>query len=185
MNNTTEKKDMFYIIVLILTIVTTIIGIAFALYYLVHSQKEGSSAVYTGTLSIEYLSGNIINTNLLYPREKPILETEENVYKNNFRVKNKGSLDSTINVEIETTENEFSNETLMYTLYTTEGTEISEGFIENTKTNLIAENLVLESDETANFTLLIWIKENGKDQNEEMKKTLKGLIKVDANQRIE
>ena len=69
MNNTADKKDIFYIIVLILTFITVIVGATFALYAFIFSQKEGTSAVYTGTLSIEYLSGNIINCNLLYPTE--------------------------------------------------------------------------------------------------------------------
>ena len=85
MNNVANKKDFFYIIVLILTFITAIVGATFALYTFIFSQKEGSSAVYTGTLSIEYLSGEIISFNLLYPTEKPSMGTEKNVYKNNFK----------------------------------------------------------------------------------------------------
>ena len=96
MNSTANKKDIFYIIVLILTFITVIVGATFALYALIFSQEEGTSAVYTGNLSIEYLSGEIINCNLLYPTEKPEFETEENVYRNKFRVTNTGSLDSLI-----------------------------------------------------------------------------------------
>ena len=65
-NNTADKKDIFYIIVLILTFITVIVGATFALYAFIFSQKEGTSAVYTGTLSIEYLSGNIIKVNDKY-----------------------------------------------------------------------------------------------------------------------
>ena len=68
MNNTAykkDKKDLFYIVVLILTFVAVIVGATFAIYTFLHRQEEGSSAVYTGTLAIEYLSGNIINCHLL------------------------------------------------------------------------------------------------------------------------
>lgn len=184
MNNTANKKDFFYIIVLILTFITVIIGATFALYVFIFSQKEGTSAVYTGTLSIEYLSGEIINFNLLYPTEKPSIDTEKNIYKNNFKVTNTGSLDSLIDIGIEISENEFSNETLRYSLYNDEG-EVAEGYVEGITTSKIASNIKLESNKTANYTLLIWIAENGENQNKEMKKTLTGLIKVDAAQEID
>lgn len=185
MNNTAGKKDFFYIIVLILTFITVIVGATFALYALIFSQKEGTSAVYTGTLSIEYLSGNIINFNLLYPTEKPALETEKNVYKNKFRVKNTGSLDSKLEIIIDISKNEFSNRTLMYSLYNEEAEEISEGYVEGKVSSTIASNIELENNSTEEYTLIIWIAENGQNQNEEMKKNLTGLIRVDASQKID
>lgn len=185
MNNTADKKDIFYVIVLILTFITVIVGTAFAIYSFIFSQKEGTSAVYTGTLSIEYLSGQIINCNLLYPTEKPDINTEKNIYKNNFRVKNTGSLDSTIDISIQINQNEFSNETLKYALYDDDNTELAEGFIEGKNSAPIINNMILENNETAEFNLIIWIAENGQNQNQEMKKNLTGLIKVDANQKIE
>lgn len=185
MNNTTNKKDIFYIIVLVLTFITVIVGATFALYTLIFSQKEGTSAVYTGTLSIEYLSGNIINCNLLYPTEHPNYETEKNVYKNKFRVTNTGSLDSLLLIEININHNEFSNKTLMYTLYNQNGEELSNGYIEGQTKTTIANNIELDNGITEEFTLIVWIKENGQNQNQEMKKNLTGLIKVDASQKID
>lgn len=185
MNNTADKKDIFYIIVLILTFITVIVGTAFAIYSFIFQQQEGTSAVYTGTLSIEYLSGQIINCNLLYPTEKPDINTEQNVYKNNFRVKNTGSLDSTIDISIQINQNEFSNETLKYALYGEDDTELAEGFVQGKKSAPIIDNLTLKNNETEEFKLIIWIAENGQNQNQEMKKNLTGLIKVDANQKIE
>lgn len=185
MNNTANKKDVFYIVVLILTFITVIVGATFALYAFIFSQEEGTSAVYTGTLSIEYLSGEIINFNLLYPTEKPTtIETTKNVYKNNFRVTNTGSLDSIISIEIDIKENQFSNKTLQYSLYSGEE-EVNEGYIEGKTSTIIASNVVLKNKETADYTLLIWIAENGENQNEEMKKTLTGAIQVNAAQKID
>lgn len=185
MNKTADKKDIFYIIVLVLTFITVIVGATFALYALIFSQKEGSSAVYTGTLSIEYLSGNIINCNLLYPTEKPDFETEKNVYKNKFKVTNTGSLDSLLEIIVDINQNEFSNRTLKYSLYNQEGEEVSEGYIEGQTKSTIASNIYLENNNTEEFVLIIWIEENGQNQNQEMKKNLTGLIRVDASQKIE
>ncbi|MCI6265344.1 MAG: CalY family protein [Erysipelotrichaceae bacterium] len=185
MNNTADKKDIFYIIVLILTFITVIIGATFALYSLIFSQKEGSSAVYTGTLSIEYLSGNIINCNLLYPSEKPSFETEKNIYKNKFKVTNTGSLDILLEITIEINKNEFSNQTLKYSLYNQNQEEISEGYIEGKTTSTIASNIYVENKTSEEFVLMIWIEENGQNQNTEMRKNLTGLIRVDASQKID
>ena len=185
MNNTADRKDFFYIIVLILTFIAVIIGATFALYSLIFSQKEGTSAVYTGTLSIEYLSGNIINCNLLYPTEKPNIGTEKNVYKNNFRVKNTGSLDSILEIKIDITKNEFSDQTLKYSLYNHDGEELSEGYIEGKTSSNIASNIYLKNNTIEEYVLVIWINENGKNQNQEMKKNLIGLIMIEASQKID
>lgn len=194
MNNTANKKDVFYIIVLILTFITVIVGATFAIYAFIFQQEEGTSAVYTGTLNIEYLSGEIISVGLLYPREKPNLDETHNVYKNNFKVTNTGSLDSVIEVFIDIKENQFSNKTLEYALYDEEGEEISTGYVEGRNSNSIANNIELKGYkinednkvyETKTYTLLIWIRDNGENQNEEMKKILTGLIRVDAQQKIE
>ena len=185
MNSTTNKKDIFYIIVLILTFITVIVGATFAIYAFIFSQEEGISAVYTGTFSIEYLSGEIIDFNLLYPIEKPSIDEEKNVYKNNFRVTNTGSLDGLITIDIELNKNEFSNKTLQYSLYRNGEEEVATGYVEGTRIATLASNLELKGNESIDYTLLIWIAENGQNQNEEMKKSLTGLIKVDMTQKIE
>ena len=106
MNSTADKKEFFYVVVLILTFITVLVGATFAIYALIHKQEEGTSAVYTGTFSIEYLSGDIIDFHLLTPIVEPSIDTVNNVYRNNFRVKNTGSLDSLISVMIEVNKNE-------------------------------------------------------------------------------
>ena len=81
-------------------------------------------------------------------------------------------------------ENEFSDETLQYSLYTKDGKEVAEGYVEGKVTSTIANNIVLKNGETAEYILIIWIAENGEDQNAEMKKSLIGQIRVDAAQKI-
>lgn len=184
MNNTANKKDIFYIIVLILTFITVVVGATFAIYVWFFSQEEGTSAVYTGTFSIEYLSGEKINFHLLYPTEKPTIDIEKNVYKNNFKVTNTGSLDGEITeIVIEISKNEFETKILRYSLYNKAKEEISEGYIEGSTEAIIARNLELKSNEQEEYTLLIWLEDNGKEQNKEMKKSFIGAIRVDAMQK--
>lgn len=187
MNSTAgaKKKDMFYVVVLILTFVVVIVGATFAIFTYLRSQEEGSSAVYTGTLSIEYLSGNIINLGLLSPINEPSLEETENVYKNNFRVSSTGSLDSVIDISLNIRENEFSNDTLMYNLYDIEGNILANGVVFGKGKKSLATNLALKSGVINEYILMIWIGENNQNQNSEMKKSLTGFIEVDANQKIE
>lgn len=187
MNSTagTGKKDVFYIVVLILTFVVVIVGATFAIFTYLRSQEEGSSAVYTGTLSIEYLSGNIINLGALYPINEPSFEETKNVYRNNFKVFSTGSLDSLIDISLILNMNEFSDNTLMYNLYNVDGEVISNGVLYGKGVKKIASNLVLENAKTEEYVLMIWINENNENQNLEMKKTLTGLIEVSASQKIE
>lgn len=185
MNNTADKKDLFYIIVLILTLVAVIVGATFAAYYFLHRQEEGSSAVYTGTLSIEYLSGNIIDCHLLTPTTPPTYEETENIYKNNFKVTNTGSLESLITVNVDVNKNEFSDNVLMYKIFNDEGKELQTGNFNGVGQKELASKILLPSNSTVEYTLMIWIKETGINQNQEMKKQLTGTIKVDANQKID
>ena len=89
------------------------IGLTFAIYNWIFSQKKGTSAVYTGTLTIEYLSGNIIDFHLLFPIDEPSFDTVDNVYRNNFRVTNTGSLDGIVKVDLNILSNEFSNSSFL------------------------------------------------------------------------
>ena len=185
MNSTADKKEFFYVVVLILTFITVLVGATFAIYALIHKQEEGTSAVYTGTFSIEYLSGDIIDFHLLTPIVEPSIDTVNNVYRNNFRVKNTGSLDSLISVMIEVNKNEFSSETLMYALYDSEEKVIASGFLEGSKDILLSGDIILTNGETEDFVLLVWLKESGVEQNSEMRKSFTGQIVVDAAQKLD
>ena len=185
MSSASSKKEFFYIVVLILTFITVIIGATYALYYFVDSQKEGTSAVYTGTLSIEYLSGDIIDSHLLKPAYEPTLETVDNVYRNNFRVTNTGSLDSLLDIVVVVNENEFSDETIMYSLYNEEEEVIDSGYMEGEDDVYLARNIILENNTTKEFILLVWLNENGELQNSEMRNSLMGRIRIDASQKLD
>ena len=185
MNSAEDKKNFFYITILILTLVAVIVGAAFAIYTFLHSQEEGSSTVYTGTLSIEYLSGNIINLHNIYPITKPRFETEENVYKNTFKVTNTGTLKAVIAIYLDINSNTFSEGALKYKIFNSEGEELITGDVPTEGSTEIANNILLEKESTAEFTLMIWLEETGDLQNEEMRKALTGSIRANANQKID
>lgn len=184
-STTKKKKDFFYIVILLLTLVVVIVGATIAAFYFLKQQEEGASNVYTGTLAISYLSGEIIDFNLLYPSYNPSYETKENVYRNNFRVRNTGTLDSVISVTVDINKNEFSDDLVNYKLYNGDKEELSTGSISGKGEVEIAKNVILESEKEVEYTLIMWLKETGINQNEEMRKTLTGKIKVDANQKID
>lgn len=184
-STTKKKKDFFYVVILILTLVVVIVGATIAAFYFLRQQDEGASNVYTGTLLISYISGEIIDFNLLTPSYNPEYDTVNNVYRNNFRVKNTGTLDSVITVVVDVNENEFSDGLILYKLFNADKEEISNGSISGTGEVVIAKNVILESEKEVDYTLVIWLKETGELQNEEMRKNLTGKIRVDANQKID
>ncbi len=187
MNNytTTNKKNIFYIVVLLLTLIVVIIGATFAIFTFLKSQKEGSSAVYTGTLSIEYTSGKIISIKRMFPINKPNYNETNNVYRNNFKVTNTGTLDSLIDINLNLKENQFSNDTLKYNLYNSDEEVIAEGFIYGKGKITLGTNIVIENSSEKEFVLMIWISENNENQNSEMRKSVEGIIEIEANQKLE
>ncbi len=185
MNSTEDKKNFFYMTVLVLTLIAMIVGAAFAIYTFLHSQKEGSSTVYTGTLMIEYLSGNTVYLHDIYPTYKPNIETTENVYKNTFKVKNTGTLAGIVSVYLDINKNTFSEGVIKFRLFNTEGNEITTGDVPQDGSIEIANNILLSKESEAEYTLIIWLEETGEKQNEEMRKILKGSIRANANQKRE
>ena len=52
MNNSKSRTDIFYFIVLILTLLIMIVGVTFTYFSLIASEKEDSTKIKTGTLAI-------------------------------------------------------------------------------------------------------------------------------------
>lgn len=184
-NNPEEKKNLFYVVLLILTLVTVIIGAAFAAYTFLHSQKEGSSNVYTGTLVIEYQEGTRIYINNIFPTSDPQVTDTENIYKNNFRIKNNGILDGILRLNIEITRNEFVEGSLKYKLFSSSGVELIAGDVPTEGNFEIINNVLIESKSTVEFILAIWLDETGEIQNDEMGKMLVGNIRADVSQKLD
>ena len=118
-----NKKTIYYIISLFLTLLIFVAASTFAYFSAVASRKKDSTKIYTGTVMINYHQGDIIKGENIVPgsdfgngAKEPNINTEHNVYKNNFSVSNSGSLDSKLDINIDININEFSHNILRYRL---------------------------------------------------------------------
>lgn len=184
MNNSKSKNDIFYMILLILTMITMIVGITFTYYGLIASEKKDSTQIKTGTLSINYIDGNSIDTYTLLPIEEPTLDTKYSVHKKKFTISSDGTLDQTLDMYIKVTKNEFSNNALKFALYDSNNKKLSSGDIPNVEGAkiLMTSGRFLKSNTSEEFTVLIWLEENGQDQNAEKGKKFIGGFDITANQ---
>lgn len=182
MESSQQKKNLFYMIVLILTLITMIVGATLAYFKLVASQKEESTVLYTGTLSIEYIDGTYIKNPDLYPIKNVNYNTYKYVYRNNFAVTSTGTLDQTISLDVEITKNEFYENALKYAVYNSEGVEMQRGNVPQSGKVNLASNLYLASNGTTKYTLIIWLDNTNYNQNFEMGNTITGRIDVYAKQ---
>lgn len=177
-----EKKRLFYLIVLLLTLVVMIIGATFAYFKLVASQKEEGTVLYTGTVHINYIDGTYIDNPVLYPLKSVSYDTLEKVYRNNFAVTSTGTLDQTLKIDLNILENQFDSDYLKYVLYSSNGNMLASGDVPNSGIISLANNVYLEHGATARYLLIIWLKDNGKNQNTEDEKIFSGKIDVTAIQ---
>lgn len=180
--NSAEKKKVFYMIVLILTLVAMIIGATLAYFSLVSSQKEEGTILYTGTLEINYIDGVYIKNPTLYPLSNVNYYTYDNVYRNSFIVKSSGTLDQTLKIDLNISKNEFNEDALKYVIYNDKGYEMGQGYVPNSGSVNIANNMYLKSNDSARYTLIIWLDNTNYNQNFEMGNTVTGSISINATQ---
>lgn len=110
MNNSKSRTDIFYFIVLILTLLIMIVGVTFTYFSLIASEKEDSTKIKTGTLAINYIDGQEIDTYALLPISEPNLNTKYSTYKKSFSISSSNStLDQNFSIYIDVTNNEFDN----------------------------------------------------------------------------
>ena len=177
-----KKKELFYIIVLILTFIAMIVGATFAYFKLVSSQKEEGTVLYTGTLRINYINGTEIEDPELLPVEAVDYNTHNNVYRNNFEIVSTGTLDQTISVDLEITRNDFGENALRYVLYSNQGKQLASGNVPKSGTINLTNNVFLGHQETARYTLIIWWNSTNSDQTSEVGRTITGRINAEAKQ---
>ena len=180
--NSTEKKRLFYMIVLLLTLITMIIGATLAYLNLVGSQKEEGTVLYTGTLKINYIDGRYFDNPELLPMSNVSYNTKENVYRNDFAITSTGTLDQTISINMEITENGFAENSLKYIVYSENGNELATGYLPKTGQINLADNIFLGHGETAHYTIIIWWVNTGYNQNKEMGSVISGKINAYAKQ---
>lgn len=178
-----KRVNMYYIIILIISLVIMAIGLTIAYYTAVASQKEDGTKIYTGTLVISFTDGINIKNPLLIPRSNPSsISDTDYLYTNTFKIESTGTLDQTLNVYLNITKNEFSEGTLKYKVYNSNGKQMKEGNIAKTGDTNILENTYLSAQDTGEFTLMIWLQETGIGQNEEQAKSLIGTMRAEAIQ---
>lgn len=185
MNSKSEnKKDIFYLILLILTMITMIIGVTFTYFSLIAKEKDDSTRVQAGSLSINYIDGKAIDTYSLLPIEEPNLNTTYSVYKKQFSVSSDGTLDQTLDLYIKVNDNSFGNNALKFALYDSSNSKIATGYIPSQKDEkvLMASDVYLKSNSTKNFTVLIWLQENYQNQNSQQDKIFIGGFDITATQ---
>lgn len=176
------KKRIFYIVVLVLTLIVTIISTTIAYYSFVQSQKPESTELYTGKLEIDYIDGVYIRNPELWPKKTVDFNTKENVYRNNFAVTSSGTLDQTITIDLNMAYNEFKEGALKYKLYSEKGKELATGIVPKEGKTTIISNLYLAYNGTAKYTLIIWLGEMKYNQNTEMGKAMSGRIDIHSKQ---
>ena len=190
MNNSKSRTDIFYFIVLILTLLIMIVGVTFTYFSLIASEKEDSTKIKTGTLAINYIDGIAIDTYALMSINEPNLSTKYSVYKKSFSVKSTGTLDQTLNISMFVTDNDFDDKALSYALYDSTGYKISKNSIPKTGDILAMANYPnydLNQPFTPNSFLAktynsLSSEEKTKNQDYEMGNTFKGGFNIDASQ---
>ncbi len=177
-----NKKKLFYLIVLVLTFITMIIGATLAYFMLKASQKEEGTVLYTGTLQINYINGIYLENPELLPLKNVTYNSYKDVYRNNFAISSSGTLDQIIAVDLDISKNEFAANAIKYALYNSKGKELTRGTVQNKGAKNLINNIFLGHGETAIYTLIIWLDNTNYNQNFEMGHIITGKINVHAIQ---
>lgn len=178
-----DSKKIFYIVVSVMTLVILIVGVTISIYNMVFSNKKDSTELYTGKLEINFKDGVYIDNPRLWPMSEPSYNDYSSyIYRNNFSVISKSTLDQTITVSLNINTNEFSKESLKYSLYNSKGVKIGLGYVPQSGNINIIANTFLGRNDTCDYTLLIWLDNKNYNQNEEQGKMITGTLKVDAVQ---
>lgn len=177
-----RKSDVFYLILLVLTLITMIIGITFTYFSFVAKEKKDNTKIQTGILSINYVDGESIGGSGLIPINEPNLDTDYAVYKKKFSVRSKGTLDQVLDIYINVTKNDFSSNALRFALYNNQNKKIATGIIPSSGSVLLISGDYLKSNSTNDYTVLIWLQENNMNQNYEANNMFVGGFDITARQ---
>ena len=175
-----NKGEKIGIIMYLLTMCFIGIGATFA-YLSVSQDEEDAAKVYAGRIDVNYIDGNEVSADLLYPISEPEFNNTKNVYRKKFGIRTEGTLEQLVSVDFQVTNTEFNNNSIKYALYTSEGRKLATGYI-NGGVNNLTKNLYFKPTELKEYVLILWLDENGNDQNEEQNKKLAGTIIIDSVQ---
>ncbi len=159
-----RKKDIFYLILLILTMITMIVGITFTYFSLMAKEKTDSTVIKAGTLAINYIDGQTINTYALLPTNEPNLNTKYSVYKKSFSVSSSGTLDQNMDIYLTVTRSDFETGDLHFSFYDGAGNKLNTGSIPNSGIILLSSNVFLSAGNVKTFTILIWLQDGSNNE---------------------
>lgn len=182
MENSESKKSIFYMIVLILTLITMIVGATLAYFKMIASQEEEGTVLYTGKLEINYIDGVYIKNPELIPIKNPGYDTYKGVYRNSFAVASSGTLEQAISLELQVSTNEFKTNAIKFAIFNEKGQKITNGNVPKEGKITLASDMYLAPTGTAKYTLLIWLDNTGYNQNDQMGKTISGKINIHSKQ---
>ncbi len=172
---------IIFIILLLLLCIITVIGATRAYYSLMSSEKEDATQVKVGDLAIDFIDGQVVSP-LLVPREEPTFEETKYVYRNNFSVKALGSLDQSITIYLDIKTNEFRADAIKYAIYDTNNDRVALGGIGSTGNIVLLTNKYLASGATQNYTLLLWLQDDGTNQDYEQGNRINASLRVEGVQ---
>lgn len=178
-----SKREIFYIVIYLLIIFFIGTGLTFSYLNLVNSAEKDSTRIYAGRMDINFIQGQEVSTDILYPISEPSFNQIRNVYRNRFEISTIGTLEQMVSIKFETSLNEFSNNSIKYAIYSGSGNKLADGYINEPKSTL-AENLYFTENETREFVLIIWLDNSNQNQNSNQGKILKGTIVVESTQLI-
>ncbi len=177
------KYEIFYLIVLLISLIVMIAGAAMAYFSASVSQEENGTKIYSGTLVINYIDGIEINNPDLYPRMAPSNVNDiDNAYVNRFGVESSGTLDQYLTVYFDVSSNEFTQGSLKYSMFNNDGKLIRSGDIPKSGRVEVASSTYLEAGDTTYFTFMVWLEESGTNQDIEQGKSFVGKMVVEAIQ---
>lgn len=177
------KYEIFYLIILLISLIIMISGAVMAYFSASVSQEENGTKIYSGTLVINYIDGTEVHNPELFPRMAPTNVNDiENAYVNRFGVESSGTLDQYLTVSFDVNKNEFSKGSLKYSMFNNDGKLIKSGDIPQSGRVEIAGSTYLAAGGTTYFTFMVWLEETGTNQDSEQGKNFTGSIVVDAIQ---
>ena len=176
-----SKREVFNLIIYLLIIFFVGTGLTFSYFNLVNSAEKDSTKIYAGRMDINYIQGNEVSTDILYPISEPTFTTIRNVYRNKFEIRTVGTLEQMVSIYFETSLNQFSENSIKYAIYSSNGNKLKTGYINEGK-NLLVDNLYFSENENREFVLILWLDDNGNDQNSNQGRKLTGKIVVESTQ---
>lgn len=177
------KYEIFYLIILLISLIIMIAGAAMAYFSASVSQEENGTKIYSGTLVINYIDGIEVNNPKLFPRMAPTNVNDiENAYVNRFGVESSGTLDQYLTIFFDVNTNEFSEGSLKYSMFNNDGKLIRTGDIPKSGRVEVTSSTYLAAGDTTYFTFMVWLEETGTNQDSEQGKNFMGRMVVEAIQ---